>query len=160
MKDFDISDIFKNISGKQFEYEKLYDELAAQHLKYLSEIPSQFRTKDILEFGIEHGWIVAEKNKYEVVVPEIKTHVLKSWPRFFDAVLSGQKKHELRKNDRNFKVGDLLQLKEFDPETDTFTGREQIVEITYITSAENPCALSDNGLTDGFCVLSIDKGEI
>lgn len=53
---------------------------------------------------------------------------------FFSGILSGKKKHEVRKaNEVNFKEGDFLQLKEIDFFTGKHTGRELTVEATYIT---------------------------
>lgn len=43
------------------------------------------------------------------------THELKTWPEFWDAVSSGEKKFEVRKNDRGFQKGDLLILMKYDP---------------------------------------------
>ena len=43
-------------------------------------------------------------------------HELKCHPIYFERIVSGQKKFEVRKNDRNFQVGDILILKEYDPE--------------------------------------------
>jgi len=43
-------------------------------------------------------------------------HELKCHPIYFERIVSGQKKFEVRKNDRNFQVGDTLLLKEYDPE--------------------------------------------
>ncbi len=83
-------------------------------------------------------------------------HDLKCWPKFFTAILEGRKRHDLRRaDDRNFSVGDLVRLREFDPETEQYTGREQVVKITYITSADQPCALSSSALHDDYCILSI-----
>jgi hypothetical protein len=83
-------------------------------------------------------------------------HVLKCWPEFFAAILAGEKRHDLRRaGDRSFKVGDRMLLREFDAQDQTYTGREQIVWITYITSAEQPCALSEQALHTDFCILSI-----
>jgi hypothetical protein len=45
----------------------------------------------------------------------MKTHYLKTWPEYFQAIKSGEKKAELRLNDRDFKVGDELVLQEYDP---------------------------------------------
>jgi len=45
----------------------------------------------------------------------MKIHTLKTWPEYFEAILNGTKTFEVRKNDRNFKVGDRLDLIEFDP---------------------------------------------
>ena len=47
---------------------------------------------------------------------------LKCWPEFFDSIIRGQKPWEVRKNDRNFQVGDVLLLKEWKPGVD-YTGR-------------------------------------
>lgn len=81
-------------------------------------------------------------------------HEVKSWPEFFEANLDGRKTFDLRRStDRDYRVGDFLRMKEFDP-TRGYTGREFEVEITYITSAERPCALSDKGMNDGFCILA------
>jgi len=53
------------------------------------------------------------------------THNLKTWPKFFEMVRSGRKTFELRVNDRNFQVGDILDLHEWVPETETYTGRRE-----------------------------------
>jgi len=41
----------------------------------------------------------------------MKTHELKLDIKYFDDVKSGKKNFEIRKNDRDFKVGDILELK-------------------------------------------------
>lgn len=43
-------------------------------------------------------------------------HKLKTVQPFFDAVWSGEKTFEVRKNDRNFNIGDRLMLIEVVPE--------------------------------------------
>ncbi len=84
------------------------------------------------------------------------THELKCWPEFFAAIAAGEKRHDLRRaHDRHFAVGDMLLLREFDPRAERYTGREQRVAVTYITSAEKRCALSDVALHPDFCILSI-----
>ena len=65
-------------------------------------------------------------------------HRLKIWPEFFEAVLSGKKTFEIRKNDRDYQVNDLLLLQEYNPETEEYTGRELLVEVTYITDFGQP----------------------
>lgn len=42
-------------------------------------------------------------------------HKLKCWPEFFIVVQGGLKNFEIRKNDRDYKVGDELVLQEFSP---------------------------------------------
>ncbi len=46
----------------------------------------------------------------------MKTHHLKIKSEYFNLVTSGVKKFEIRKNDRNFKVGDLVYLDEVNKE--------------------------------------------
>jgi hypothetical protein len=83
-------------------------------------------------------------------------HDLKCWPEFFTAIVAGEKRHDLRRTrDRQFKVGDRLRLQEYDHRADAYTGREQMVVVTYITSAAQPCALSDEALHPDYCILSI-----
>ena len=84
------------------------------------------------------------------------THDLKCWPEFFTAIVAGEKRHDLRrKRDRHFAIGDTLRLREYDPRAERYTGREQRVAVTYITSAEKRGALSDDALHPDFCILSI-----
>jgi hypothetical protein len=42
-------------------------------------------------------------------------HELKSWPEFFEPVYTGRKNFDLRKNDRQFAVGDVIRLREWRP---------------------------------------------
>jgi hypothetical protein len=76
-----------------------------------------------------------------------KTHDLKCWPPFFSEILAGSKSFELRKNDRDYRCGDTLLLREWEPNEETYTGRELRVEVNYILNK------SIFGLQDGFCIL-------
>jgi len=60
-------------------------------------------------------------------------HELKTLPKFFKVIEDGQKTFEIRKNDRNFQVGDVVILKEFSS-SKGYTGRELIITITYVTN--------------------------
>lgn len=64
----------------------------------------------------------------------MKVHDLKSWPAPFHAVRDGAKTAELRNNDRDYKVGDFLLLREFIIEEKRYTGLETVVEVTHIIS--------------------------
>ena len=48
----------------------------------------------------------------------------KIWPEYFNAVVSGKKKYELRLNDFEAGEGDTLILEEWNPETREYTGRK------------------------------------
>ncbi|MDD5043280.1 MAG: DUF3850 domain-containing protein [Patescibacteria group bacterium] len=48
----------------------------------------------------------------------------KIWPRYFEDVVSGSKKFELRLGDFTVNEGDELLLREWNPETREYTGRE------------------------------------
>lgn len=60
-------------------------------------------------------------------------HELKTWPDFFAAVRSGAKRFELRKNDRDFREGDSVRLREWSPSDASYTGREIVAKIGYLT---------------------------
>lgn len=59
-------------------------------------------------------------------------HELKTWPLYFASVEDGSKPFEARKNDRNFRVGDVLALNEWEPDRQRYTGRVLLRRVTYI----------------------------
>ncbi|GMR66504.1 DUF3850 domain-containing protein [Bacillus basilensis] len=63
-------------------------------------------------------------------------HNLKINPVFFEPVLKRIKTFEIRKNDRDFHVGDTINLNEWDNERKEYTGRSIAIEILYITDYE------------------------
>ncbi len=65
-------------------------------------------------------------------------HELKIWPTYFDAILRGDKTHEIRNADRDFRVGDTLRLNEFYPADERFSGRSIDVEVSYLTDESSP----------------------
>ena len=73
-------------------------------------------------------------------------HYLKTETEYYQAVEQGLKKFELRKNDRNFQIHDMLHLEE--TVNGTYTGRKlQPMEIKYILQG------GKYGLEEGYCVL-------
>jgi hypothetical protein len=64
----------------------------------------------------------------------LRCHELKVWPEYFEPLAKRIKTFEIRKNDRDFRIGDVLILKEFDPETNNYTGRTVERKVTYITN--------------------------
>lgn len=51
-------------------------------------------------------------------------HELKSWPNSFREIITLHKQFDYRKNDRNYQNGDILYLKEYNPDTGKYTGSE------------------------------------
>lgn len=82
----------------------------------------------------------------------MKQHDLKVWPPFFDAILDGRKTFELRHDDRGFRIGDGLRLREYVPGPDEYTGREVVKEISYMIIGDDPMGYSF-GLRQGFVAL-------
>ncbi len=78
-----------------------------------------------------------------------KEHTLKTWSQYFDRIETGQKLFEVRKNDRDFQVGDILRLEEWNPETKEYSHRVIHVEVTYVLQG------GQFGIDPGFCVMSI-----
>jgi hypothetical protein len=74
------------------------------------------------------------------------THQLKCLPDFFIAIWIGAKRFEIRRNDRNYSVGDTLVLREYDDYEETYSGREMTFRVTYTTTFEQK---------DGFIVMGI-----
>ena len=67
----------------------------------------------------------------------MKVHNLKIKPQYFKDVISGIKTFEVRKNDRDFKVGDLMVLETYDNKR--FTGGYVNTKITYILDDPEYC---------------------
>ena len=79
------------------------------------------------------------------------THELKILPEYYDAVALKTKTFEIRKNDRNFHVGDELILREWDGEN--YTGRELKRYVSYVLYDWQA------GLKDGYCIMSIKSSR-
>lgn len=79
------------------------------------------------------------------------THKLKCWPNYLNDIIAGRKNFELRLNDRDFKVGDILALQEFDPNSNCYKSKKISVLVTYILkgSASNRC------LSENCCIMGI-----
>lgn len=78
-------------------------------------------------------------------------HELKIWPVMFDAVKSGEKTFELRRDDRDFNVEDHLFLREWDS-VGGHTKRKILVRVTYVLRQAERF-----GLAGDFCAMSIER---
>jgi len=56
----------------------------------------------------------------------------KIWPEYFNLIVEGRKKYEIRLNDFETNVGDIIILHEWDPETKNYTGRRLEKEVTFV----------------------------
>lgn len=74
-------------------------------------------------------------------------HELKIYPTYFEAVISGKKTFEVRKNDRKYRVGDILILKEWD--NIKYSGREARAEVIYLIDDKFV------GIQPGYVVMGI-----
>lgn len=78
-----------------------------------------------------------------------KIHDLKTWDSLFQYVKSGEKTAEYRKDDRGFKQGQFLNLREWDNETEEYTGESLLARITHIVYG------GQFGIPEDYCVMSI-----
>lgn len=60
-------------------------------------------------------------------------HVIKCWSAPFDDILTGEKRHEIRVNDRDYKKGDVVVMLEYDHELTSLTGRSLVFRIGTVT---------------------------
>lgn len=79
-------------------------------------------------------------------------HDLKIWPEHFRDVRAGIKTAELRLNDRNYQPGDVLVLREYDPQTGEYTGNVETRTVTHVLADER-------WLQPGVVMLSMTGGE-
>ncbi len=61
----------------------------------------------------------------------------KVWPEYFQRILDGEKKYELRLADFDCQNGDFLILKEWDPRIQDYTGRSLEKEVTFVIKTKN-----------------------
>jgi len=81
----------------------------------------------------------------------MKVHNLKIHVSFLHAILTGHKTFEVRKNDRDFKVGDQFKLYAYDEGIDRVEKNYAFIGvITYITDFEQK---------DGYIVFAFDGVE-
>lgn len=59
-------------------------------------------------------------------------HELKIWPDFFQPLVLRKKTFEIRWDDRGYAIGDQLHLREWNPKTRQYTGRETYRRVTWI----------------------------
>lgn len=78
-----------------------------------------------------------------------RVHELKTWPEYFAATAAGVKPWEYRLNDRGYREGDILRLREYDPQAGTYTGAALEASVLYLLSGPV------SGIPEGYIVMSI-----
>lgn len=93
---------------------------------------------------------------------KMKQHVLKTDPEYFEAAASGSKTFEIRRNDRDFQVGDLLTLREtvhtaIEMSAGApleYTGRDFHAALTYVMPGYD-----DGAIGEGWAILGFKKAK-
>lgn len=89
-----------------------------------------------------------------------KKHEIKTWPSYFEQVARGEKLFEVRRNDRDYAVGDTVVLREYDP------GADQPIDDWKFTKRRIQCVVTSIlhggqfGIEPGHCVMGIKPGKI
>lgn len=112
-----------------------------------SETEIEESVPKIMENVIEIEEDVPEISE-NVIETEVKvTHQIKLGAEFFDDAAAGRKSFELRKNDRNYKEGDMLEMEEI--KDGKKTGRKCSKRIVYMME-------NFEGLENGYCILGCE----
>ena len=95
--------------------------------------------------------------------PACRVHELKCWPPHFEEIASGRKVVDLRPvKDRDFRVGDVLIQREWDPavwsatqgQGDPYTGKVCVCTVTHVLTG------GQFGLQDGYAALSLGPVDV
>ena len=81
----------------------------------------------------------------------LASHELKTWPDSFAGIWAGDKKFDVRPDDRGFALGDVLLLREYEPGAARYTGRELTAKVTYVLQG------GQFGIKEGYVVLGIER---
>lgn len=125
--------------------------------EYFDSISENMSEKEKEKLTILGDFLIKLKNvEGGIVIPHFRglldnerfpnIHELKILPEYFEAVDENYKRFELRKDDRDYQVGDIVALEEWDGEK--YTGKFTSRKIEYIL---RDCP--QYGLADGFCIL-------
>jgi hypothetical protein len=84
-------------------------------------------------------------------------HELKTWPEYYEKIVTGEKTFEVRKLDRFFNVGDTLVLKEWSPvrwqEAGGYSGREAERKVTYVMNG------GKWDIPEGICIMGLSAAS-
>ena len=88
-------------------------------------------------------------------------HHLKSWPEYFEPIFEGYKNFELRRNDRDYRIGDVLVLREWEPNTKTYSERKCRRRVRFVLDGVGTVGAIEplKGLSVGYCILGLDRED-
>lgn len=89
----------------------------------------------------------------QTLTKAVKHHDIKILPQFFEDTSCGRKSFELRKDDRDYQIGDTVTMHEWTPDAG-YTGRQLMITIIYVLRG-----CPEYGLMDGYCILGWIPGE-
>ncbi len=102
------------------------------------------------ELGIPVKAVIYDSGIYKSEAADRVTHEVKILPEYYADIESGAKKFEYRKDDRGYRVGDIIKLREYLPKEDSYTGNSLEAEITYILKGRM-------NIPTGYAIMSINK---
>jgi Domain of unknown function (DUF3850) len=79
-----------------------------------------------------------------------KHHEIKIYPKWFDLARTQCKRFEVRKNDRDYQIGDTIKMREWGHET--YSG--------WFLTATISSTYSGEGVADGYCVFGYVNAEV
>lgn len=116
------------------------------------------------------GFEEALADEFAAIEAGNKEHELKVWPEFFDALLDGTKPFDVREvRDRDFAIGDVLELREWDPGRCRdagsivdgvdmrYTGRTLRSRVTYVLDLADVCG---RAVAPGYVVLGLERARL
>jgi len=86
----------------------------------------------------------------------MNVHELKSWPLGFGDIRKGRKRYEIRFNDRDFKPGDVLWLRLYNPNTKEYGDQSELVRVNNVRTTQDIPA----GLADGYVIMDVDRVKL
>jgi hypothetical protein len=85
----------------------------------------------------------------------MKTIEKKVWPDYYQKILDDEKHYELRLADFECNPGDVLVLREWDPETKEYTGRKMEKSVTFVGKTKGQKFWSEEEVEKhGFQIIS------
>lgn len=111
------------------------------------------RTGHLFGYVDDPGEVDGWTTRHGLDVRPVRRHRLKTWPEYFADVAAERKPFEVRRNDRDFREGDLLDLVEFEPQTGRESGKIVTRRAGYILRGPG------FGIEAGYCVIGLEKAN-